>query len=75
MATERPDDSRSHDEGFVPTPVNETSSSPDAVPLRSPAWHADALREAETAVRAGRAHFVDWENAKTRLSRIAAGLS
>lgn len=75
MAPKRPEDSRPPDEGPVPSPAHGTSSSPDEDRLRSPAWHADALREAEAALRAGRAQFVDWDNAKSRLRRIAAGLS
>jgi hypothetical protein len=38
----------------------------------SPAWHSDALREAERAVKAGKAKFVDWELAKKRLGRVSA---
>ena len=33
----------------------------------SPAWHADALKEAEQARTDGETDFVDWETAKQRL--------
>lgn len=35
----------------------------------SPAWHKDALEEAERAVASGKAKFSDWEVAKERLRR------
>lgn len=37
----------------------------------SPAWHADALRDAERAVSTGGATFTDWEEAKKRIRRKA----
>jgi hypothetical protein len=37
--------------------------------LDSPAWHEQALREAEQAVKDGSAKFSDWEEAKKRLRR------
>jgi len=40
--------------------------------LESPAWHGDALREAERAVSSGKATFSDWDEAKERLRRKAA---
>lgn len=43
--------------------------------LESPAWHEDALREAESAVASGQATFTDWEEAKERLRGKAAGQS
>ena len=43
--------------------------------LESPAWHAQALREAERAVMAGKARFSDWEEAKKRIRRKAAKLA
>lgn len=43
--------------------------------FESPAWHGDALREAERAVEAGTAKFVDWEAAKKRLRRKAEKLA
>ena len=43
----------------------ELSSEPAEVP--SPAWHADALAEAEEAVAKGNADFLDWEHAKEQL--------
>lgn len=33
----------------------------------SPAWHADALADAERAVANGEAGFMDWDLAKERL--------
>ena len=35
--------------------------------LASPGWHGEALTEAERALAAGDAHFVDWEQAKRAL--------
>jgi hypothetical protein len=43
--------------------------------LESPAWHAQALREAERAVKSGKAKFSDWDEAKKRISRKAAKLA
>jgi hypothetical protein len=43
--------------------------------FKSPAWHEEALREAERAVESGKAKFVDWEKAKQRLRRKAAKLA
>jgi hypothetical protein len=43
--------------------------------FESPAWHGEALREAERAVASGKAKFVDWEEAKKRLRRKAARLA
>lgn len=37
--------------------------------IASPAWHADALAEAEHAVTEGKAGFLDWEQAKDQLRR------
>ncbi len=39
----------------------------DPCSIESPAWHADALREAEAQVASGEARFLDWEQAKARL--------
>ena len=33
----------------------------------SPAWHGDALRETEQAVRSGETDFIDWDAAKKLL--------
>jgi hypothetical protein len=41
----------------------------DDARIKSPAWHADALREAEVAVATGTATFDDWEDVKKRLRR------
>lgn len=43
----------------------ELSLGPDE--LASPAWHADALADAERAVANGEAGFMDWQQAKERL--------
>ena len=43
--------------------------------LESPAWHGHALREAERAVKTGKARFSDWEEAKKRIRRKAAKLA
>jgi hypothetical protein len=40
--------------------------------FESPAWHEQALREAERAVKNGKAQFSDWEEAKKRIRRKAA---
>ena len=52
-----------------------TDLSRDEAKFDSPAWHADALREAEHAIVSGTAKFVDWEEAKARLRRKAAKLA
>lgn len=52
-----------------------TDLTQDEQQFDSPAWHGDALREAERAVEAGTAKFVDWEEAKKRLRRKAAKLA
>jgi hypothetical protein len=38
-------------------------------------WHAQALREAERAMKNGKARFSDWEEAKKRIRRKAAKLA
>ena len=48
--------------------------SQDEEQFESPAWHEEALREAERAVKSGKAHFSDWEEAKKRIRRKAAKL-
>ena len=48
--------------------------SQDDAKLDSPAWHAEALREAERAVAAGTAKFSSWEESKKRLRRKVASL-
>jgi hypothetical protein len=73
MASENPHNSMPRDEQFRTTPAKGKFSSQDDTRFATPTWHADALREAEEAVRAGRAQFVDWTDAKNRLRRIAAG--
>ena len=42
--------------------------------FESPAWHAQALREAERAMKSGKAKFSDWDEAKKRIRRKAEGL-
>ena len=36
-----------------------------------PQWHKDLLDERERLVRAGKAHFENWETAKTRIAERA----
>jgi len=43
--------------------------------FESPAWHAQALREAERAMKSGKAKFSDWDEAKKRIRRKAAKLA
>ena len=43
--------------------------------FESPTWHAHALREAERAVKAGKASFSNWDEAKKRIRRKAAKLA
>ncbi len=52
-----------------------TDLSQDDDAFESPAWHEEALREAERAVAAGTAKFSDWEEAKRRLRWKAAKLA
>lgn len=40
--------------------------------FESPAWHGEALQEAQHLVKAGKAKFSDWEDAKARLRRKIA---
>ena len=49
---------------------DELSRSPNDV--ESPAWHSDALHEAENAVAKGEADFQDWEQVKERLRQGSA---
>ena len=44
----------------------------DEAQFDSPAWHANALRQATQLVRAGKAKFSTWEAAKERIRRKAA---
>jgi hypothetical protein len=41
----------------------------DEARVESPAWHADALREAEERMRQGVERVHDWEDAKKELRR------
>lgn len=41
----------------------------DAVDVESPAWHADALHEAEVAVANKETGFSSWEQAKAHLRK------
>ena len=43
--------------------------------FESPAWHAQALREAERAMKNGKAKFSDWEKAKKRIRRKVVKLA
>jgi hypothetical protein len=43
--------------------------------FESPPWHEEASRDAERVVKAGKAKFSDWEEAKKRLRRKAANLA
>jgi len=43
--------------------------------FESPAWHTQALREAERAVKSGDAKFSSWDEAKKRIRRKAAKLA
>ena len=43
--------------------------------FESPAWHAQALRKAERAMKNGKAKFSVWEEAKKRIRRKAAKLA
>ena len=38
----------------------------------SPVWHGPALRETQRLVKAGKAKFSDWDEAKARLRRKTA---
>jgi hypothetical protein len=49
--------------------------SQDEDAFESPAWHEQALREAEHAVKTGKARFSDWEEAKKRIRRKATKLA
>ena len=52
-----------------------TDLSRDDDKFDSPAWHGEALREAERAVAAGTAKFSDWDEAKKSIRRKAAKLA
>lgn len=41
----------------------------DEKKLDSPAWHADVLKERETAYAAGKLAVSDWEKAKKRIKK------
>jgi hypothetical protein len=49
--------------------------SQDEDAFESPAWHEEALLEAEHAVKTGKARFSDWEEAKKRIRRKATKLA
>lgn len=42
--------------------------------FESPAWHQEALRVAERALKTGKTQFSDWDEAKKRMRRKAAKL-
>ena len=39
---------------------------------QSPAWHGEALKETERLVKAGKAKFANWDEAKKRIRSKAA---
>ena len=43
--------------------------------FESPAWHEQALRDAERAVKSGKAKFTDWEQANKQIRHKAAKLA
>jgi hypothetical protein len=45
--------------------------SQDESKVVSPAWHEEALQEAERLVKQGKAKFSNWEDAKKRIRRKA----
>ena len=49
--------------------------SADDSQFASPAWHGDVLKETQQLVRAGKAKFSDWEEAKVRVRRKASRMS
>ena len=49
--------------------------SADESKVTSPAWHAEALRHAEQQVKAGKAKFSDWDEAKQRILQKALARS
>lgn len=40
--------------------------------FESPAWHGKVLQETQQLVKAGKARFSDWDEAKARLRRKTA---
>ncbi len=52
-----------------------TDLSKDDANIESPAWHGEALRETERLIKAGKAKFLDLEDAKAALRRKIARLS
>jgi hypothetical protein len=40
--------------------------------FESPAWHGETLQETQRLVKAGKAKFSDWDEAKARLRRKTA---
>ena len=42
--------------------------------LESPAWHEEALREAEADIKSGKAKFIEWNEAKELIRRKTANL-
>ncbi len=49
--------------------------SKDDASIESPAWHGEALRETESLIKAGKAKFLDLDDAKAALRRKIARLS
>lgn len=52
-----------------------TDLSKDDADVESPAWHGEALRETECLIKAGKAKFLDLDDAKAALHRKIALLS
>ena len=59
----------------VVLPLQKMSRDEKLRAMESPVWHAQALREAERAMKNGKAKFSDWEKAKKRIRRKAAKLA
>lgn len=40
--------------------------------FKSPSWHAEALEHTESAIKAGKIKFTDWEKVKRKLNKLGA---
>jgi hypothetical protein len=65
----------SHDEKLRAMEALWADLSKDDDRFESPEWHAQALREAEPAVKTGKAKFSDRDEAQTRIRRKATKLA
>ena len=65
----------SRDEKFRAMEALWADLSKDDDSFESPAWHAQALHEAERVMKSGKAKFSDWDEAKKRIRRKAAKLA